>query len=190
VIERKLGSLFVNGKPFADLTKLQQAVIPRLVAHFEKKPIKDPGGIISLIAARKGEPLTYTVEGVLLELENRELFAVPFFLFSEKDLAVLEPGWDEWLAAQEDERRQQEESTMLRSLANEYQRNREIEHRIQMLRLASEWFDLWEVALLAPNGDMSSVVVPARDSRQAQIAAKMECPACQIDATRRVPRRN
>lgn len=188
VLERRNNRIFVNERPITELSKLQQTVIPRMVAHFEKKPIKDLKGVESLLVAHKGK-LTYSVEGVVLELENGDLFAVPFFLFSEKDLAILELGWDEWLEAEKDQNRQQEESTMLRSLANEYQKNREIEHRIQMLRLASEWFDLWEVVLIAPNGAESSVVVPARNSAQAQVAAKKQCPACGIGATRKISRR-
>lgn len=190
VISRRGGVLYVNDISYDDLTELQQTVIPKIVAAFEKKPIKDTKGIESLIVARKGEPLIYTVEGVQLELENSELFGVPFFLFSQKDLAVLQPGWKAWLAAKNDERRQQEESTMLRSLANEYQRDRAITHQIQLLRLASQWFDLWEVELIAPNGTATSVVVPARDSRQAQISAKMMYPAAVTGVTRRIPRLN
>lgn len=190
VISRKGGKLSVNDKPYSDLTRLQQTVIPKIVAAYEKKPIKDVKGIESLIASRKGEPLKYTVEGVELELENGEPFAVPFFLFSEKDLEVLKPGWDEWLEAKNNKVRQQEESTMLRSLANEYQRDRAITNQILMLRLASDWFDLWEVELIAANGTSSSVVVPARDSRQAQVAAKQMYPAAGIGAAQRVSRRN
>lgn len=159
------------------------------MAEFEKRPIKDSKAIESLIVARKGEDLVYTVEGVLLELENGELFGVPFFLFSRKDAAVLRPGWDAWMAARDDQRRQQEESTLLRSLANEYQRDREISHQIQMLRFASQWFDLWEVQLIAPNGLATSVAVPARNSLQAQYTAQMMHPNLAIGATRRISRR-
>jgi hypothetical protein len=188
VLERRNNRIFVNGRPITELSKLQQTVIPRIVAHFEKKPVKDMKGVESVLVANKGR-VAYNVDGVLLELDGGDLFAVPFFLFSEKDLAVLEPGWDEWLEAEKDQQRQQEESTMLRSLANEYQKNQAIDHRIQMLRLASEWFDLWQVVLIAPNGAESSVVVPARNSAQAQLLAKQQCPACGIGATRRISRR-
>ena len=41
----------------------------------------------------RGEPRTYTCEGVVLELENGDEYGVPFFFFSEDDLKTLSPGW-------------------------------------------------------------------------------------------------
>jgi hypothetical protein len=188
-IVRRNDRLFVNDRPAEDLGEVQRAILPPIVAHLSEKPIKNWEEIKSLVVANRGT-LTYPVEGVQLQPDNEEPVIVPFFMFNKRDLAVLEPGWQEWLAAQEDEYRQQEQSTMLRSLANEYQKQQKIDHRIQMLRLASEWFDLWEVELIAPNGAVSFVEVPARNSIQAQEMAYKNCPTCEIGATRRVPRRD
>src|SRR6185436_17408305 len=131
----------------------------------------------SLLVAQKGKPLVYPVAGVMLELDTGEPFPAPFFLFSDKDLTVLEPGWKAWQAAEKDEQKKEDESTMLRNLANEYQKNKAIEHRIQLLRAASDWFDLWEV------------VVPARYSLTAEMLALKKYPGASILSTRILNRR-
>lgn len=190
VVARRAGRIVVNDRLLAERTAMQQEVLLEIVSKKEKAPIKTVRELESLVVSRRGGPLTYVVEGVILELENGEQFAVPFFLFSERDLKVLQPGWDNWLDAEESEQQRQMHSTMLRSLANEYQRNRQIDQQIQMLQLASQWFDLWEVGLMAPNGATTSVVVPARDSFTAQTLAKQQHPNTTIIGTRRVSRRN
>ena len=49
-----------------------------------------------------GQPRKSTCEEVLVELENGDEHGVPFFFFSEQDLQVLRPGWERWLAADQD----------------------------------------------------------------------------------------
>lgn len=189
VITRKDSKLWVNDKLFATLPELHQLAVMMLVNHSEKKQCKTAKDIEDLIVIRKGEPLKFQVEGVLLQLATGETFPVPFFLFSDKDMAVLKPGWDAWVKVEKDEAAKQRESAMLRTVASEYQRNREIDHRIQYLQLASQWFDLWEVGLVAPNGDTTSVVIPARDSLTAEMAALSKYPNGRIIGTRKIERR-
>lgn len=188
-IERRGGKLIVQQKPWKDLTEWYQFAVLKLVENAEGKPMKDEKAVESLIARNKGTPLQYTVEGVLLELEGGELLPAPFIMFSEKDLKILKPGWEAWSKADQDEKKRDEQSTLMRSLANEYQKTRDAEMKIQMLSAASEWFDLWEVGLTAPNGDTTTVVVPGRDSRSAQIAAQQKYPDAQVGPTRKLRRR-
>jgi hypothetical protein len=194
VISRKLGKLYVNGKPFSGLSELHQYVVPKLVSHEEGKEYKDDDAIQALIAARKGADLVYPVKGIVFELQSGENFAVPIWLLSAKDRKVIEPEWNAWAAAEKEielkEQHQREQSTMARAAANEYQKNQQIEQRLQYLQLASQWFDLWQVALTAPDGSVSSVMVMARDSRSAQIEAQRQCPNCIIGATRMIDKRN
>jgi SLA1 homology domain 1, SHD1 len=189
VLTRKESKLWALDKPWSDLNEWQKYVILQIASKGEKREFKTEKQLESLLVARKGEPLVYPVEGVMIELEDGELFAAPFFLFSEKDLAVLEPGWKAWVAAEKDEQRREEQSMMLRSVANEYQKNKEIEHKIQLLHAASDWFDLWEVTLSDSKGNMVRVVVPARDSRSAQMAALLQHPKGTIQQTRKVRKR-
>jgi hypothetical protein len=194
VISRKYAMLYVNGKQFSELSEFHKYVVPKLVSHEEGKEYKDDDAIQSLIASRKGADLVYPVKGVVFQLQSGEYFAVPIWLLSAKDRKVIEPEWNQWLAAENEkelkQQHQQEQSTMARAAANEYQKNQQIEQRLQYLQLASQWFDLWRVALTAPDGSVTSVVVPARDSRAAQIAAQNQCPNCVVGATAMITKQN
>ena len=188
-ITRKDSKLLANDIPWSDLDDWRKYALLQVVSQGEGKEFKTEKQVESLLVAQKGKPLVYPVAGVMLELETGEPFPAPFFLFSEKDLTVLEPGWKAWLAAEKDEQTKEDESTMLRNLANEYQKNKAIEHRIQLLRAASDWFDLWEVVVTA-NGQMARVVVPARDSLTAEMLALKKYPGAGILSTRILSRRN
>ncbi len=194
VISRNQGMLSVNGKPFTELSPFHQYMIPELVTHEEGKSIPDANAIANLIAYRKGADLTYRVKGALFQLSDGALGAVPIWMLSSKDFNVIEPEWDAWLAAEKDkqaeQQRQEMQSTMARAAFNEYQRNEDISQRLQYLQVASQWFDLWQVQLIAPNGAVSVVTVPARDSRTAQYLAQQKCPACGIGATQMLSKRN
>jgi SLA1 homology domain 1, SHD1 len=190
VLIRRNNKLYVNDKPFTNMTELHQYVVPTLVSHYEQKPYADEKELLKLIISRRNAPLRYNVEGVLLELDRGELFAVPLFLFSTKDRDMLKPGWDAWNKADKDERAREEESLHARSVANEYQKNRDREVQIQRIQLASQWFDLWQVEVTLPNGQSSSVVVPGIDSQSAGNAAQARYPQATIGAMRKIRRRD
>jgi len=179
----------VENDTFAPQLPGRGAVVLRNVIGFQRGTSPQ---VIAVIAHRDGIGTgaddNDSSTGVMLELDTGEPFPAPFFLFGEKDLTVLEPGWKAWLAAEKDEQKKEDESTMLRNLANEYQKNKAIEHRIQLLRAASDWFDLWEVVVTA-NGEMARVVVPARDSLTAEMLALKKYPGASILSTRILNRR-
>jgi hypothetical protein len=193
-ISRKLAKLYVNGKAYSDLSEWRQFLVPQLVSHQEGKEYKDDNAIQDLIASRKGADLVYSVEGVLFELESGEQVPVPIWLLSTKDRKVIEPEWNAWAAAEKElelkEQHQQEESTMARAKANEYQKNQQAQLQLQYLQLASQWFDLWQVFVTAPDGSTRWITIPATDSRSAQIAAQNQCPNCVLGATRMITRTN
>jgi hypothetical protein len=186
-IQRQNGRTYVNGRPWEQINEAQQAVIVRTVAAIEKRPIRDIRGMEALLTANRGN-LSYPIEGVILELADGDEVSVPFILLAKKDVAALKPGWEKWVAANQAEQRQEEQSAILRTLATEYQRDREFQRRIQTLQFAKDWFDLWEVGLITPNGGELSVVVPARSSAQATYAALEQFPACGIGPIRRISR--
>ena len=188
---RQNSQLYVNDKPFKDFNALQQKILLKVVSNSERGDYPDAQSVENLLAYRKNAPLEYPEEGVLLQMPDGDLLAVPFFMFSDKDLKVLQPGWQAWVAAEKDDQRKEDQSHMLRSAANDYQHNQDITHQLQYLQFASQWFDLWEVALQAANGETRTIVVPARDSRQAQFAAmnKLNCPNCAVVGTRMISRK-
>jgi hypothetical protein len=183
-IQRRRGKIYVNDRMLDNLPEVYQRILPKVVAHFENTEIDDKEALESWVKALRGEAKTFTCEGVILELENGDEYAVPFFLFSEDALSVLRPGWERWLAAERDQAKQQQESFLLQSQAQAYQRDRLMNQQVAMLQLQMQGyqaglFDLWQVRLFPGRGAAGpplSVVVPARDSRSAAAEALRRNP--------------
>jgi hypothetical protein len=124
----------------------------------------------------------------MLELENGDEYGVPFFFFSDEDLRVLQPGWEQWKSAADaaaDQAAQRErEDLYLQAQAQAYARDRQANRQIAQLELsllatAAGVTDMWEVYMQPRRGVAGrplSVVVPARDSRQAAAAAAAKYP--------------
>ena len=166
---------YVNDRLFDNLPEVYRRMLPKIVAHFENINIDDKKGLDSWVRKQKGEPRTFTCEGVMLELAGGDEYAVPFFFFSDDDLKVLQPGWTRWTAADKDKARKEQETFLLQAEAQAYQRDRMANQQIALMQLQTQTysaglFDLWEVRLLPKPGVPSpplSVVVPAKDSRTA-----------------------
>ncbi len=185
-IQRKRGKTYVNDRLLSNFPDLQQKMLPKIVAHFEGTDIEDEKDLDAWIVKQKGVPRTFTVEGVMLELENGDVYGVPFFFFSPDDVRVLEPGWQRWLAA--DKRREQKENVakekdreelMLRAAAQAYQRDRQMNQQVKMMELellatAAGATNLWEVQLHPQRGTAGyprTVVVPGKNSNDAKQVA-------------------
>jgi hypothetical protein len=176
------GKIYVNDQLFDNLTGVQQKVVPLVAAQFTERNITDKAGLFDWLKRRKGEPLTFTVEGVQMEMENGDLYAVPFFLFSDQALAVLKPGWDEWAAKNASFEQQQETELRLQTAAQSFHEGRAETNQLLKMQLQMQAYQaglLWEV-MLYPNpttgGWPLHVVVPGRDSRQAGMNALANNP--------------
>jgi hypothetical protein len=197
-IQRRHGKTFVNDRSFDNLPEVYQRMLPKLVSHFEKTQIDDKRALDSWVIRLRGEPRTFTCEGVLLELENGDEYGVPFFFFSKDDLNVLQPGWQRWLAADKDRAKQEQEAFLLQAQADAYQQDRMANQQVAMMQLQMQGyqaglFDLWEVRLRPGRGVASpplSVVVPARDSRSAAAEAVRRNPGFVAGPVSKVIRRN
>jgi hypothetical protein len=198
-IQRRRGSIFVNDRPFDNLNGIQQKVTCKIVSYFEKTKLEDKKDIEKWILAFKGEPKTYTCDGVMLELENGDEYGVPFFLFSDDDLKVMQPGWKQWLVAhQADEKAQadsEREALLLQTQTEAYQRDREADRSLRMVELGllavnAGMTAVWEVELYPPDGGYGrSVIVTARDSLTATQQALAQFPNCTVGPVVRVSRR-
>lgn len=183
-IQRRHGKVYVNDHRFDNLPQIYQEMLPKLVSHSENIQLADKRAFDSWVAKLRGESRTFTYEGVLLELENGDVYGVPFFLFSKDDLNILQPGWDRWRAADKDRAKQEQESLLLQTQAQAYQQDRMANQQIAMMQLQMQGyeaglFDLWEVRLIPGQGVAGpplSVVVPARDSRSAAAEAVRRNP--------------
>jgi hypothetical protein len=190
-VQRRRGKTYVNDLAFASLPEVKRRILMRVVAHFEKTEIDDEKQFESWVVKLKGQPRTFTCEGVVLELENGDEYGVPFFLFSNADLKVLQPGWQQWLAADTAAQKQEQiyqqkeqEAFLLRTAAAAYQRDRQMDQQIKRLELdmlasASGLTDLWEVQLFPAPGVAAyprTVVVPGQNSDQAKVLAMQRYP--------------
>lgn len=194
-IQRRRGKVYVNDRVFENLPELYQQLVPRIVGHFEKQPITDKAGFEQWVLQQRGQARTFTCEGVLLELESGDEYGVPFFLFSEADLKMLQPGWQEWLA-QKDEAKKADHQLLLQSQAQEYQLDRKRSQQIALMQLELQAFDaglfsLWEVQLLPARGGRPFIaVVPGRNSEDAAQAALTRNPGYTVGGIARMRRQN
>ena len=195
--QRRRGKVYVNDRVFDNLPEVYQKIAPRVVAHFENLPITDKASLERWLVRRRGQPATYKVEGVILEIPSGDEYAFPFFLFRDEDLEVLKPGWDRWAAAQGNYESQASMTDELRTLAAARQNDAEVSHQIAKLQLGMQAVQagvtsLWEVTLLPGQGVAGTplwVVVPGRDSRQATEVALSRNPGYFAGPVRSVSRR-
>ncbi len=194
-VHRHRAKIYVNDRPLANLPAVYQTMVPGIVGHFENKEIEDEKALDKWVRRVPKMQKTFDCEGVLLELENGDRYGIPFFFFSAADQKALKPGWDRWLAAKDDQERQEKEAFYLQaqaqSNAENIDRMRQIsEVNFQLQAYDSGLFDLWEVALYPPNGGRpTSVVVPGRDSREAVNSALRKYPNARVGAVAKVRRR-
>lgn len=186
------GKIYVNDQLFENLTGIQQRVVPMIAAHFTNRPITDRDGLFDWLKRRRGEPETFTYDGVQMEMENGDLYAVPFFLFSDEALKVLKPGWEEWSSKHATFEQQQESGLRLQTQAqNGAETNQLLKMQLQMQAYQAGLFSLWEV-MLYPGPNMTGwplyVVVPGRNSAQAAEAALEKNPGYTVGPIARVNR--
>lgn len=198
-IQRRRRRIYVNDRAFDNLPEFYQQVVPAIVAHFEELPRADRRALQNWAARQGGRPKSFKVDGVILETEAGDEYGIPFFLFSDEDLAVIKPGWEEWLAVHggDDFNAQEDHAFLVRSLAAARHRDQEVKREIALMQLQLQAVDagltsLWEVTLFPAAGQGGPplwVVVPGRDSRQATLAALQRNPGYVAGPVRRVSRR-
>jgi len=190
-LQRRRGSIYVNDRRFDNLPEIYQRMIPFIVAHFDRLNQPDREGLTAWLVRQRGEPRTFTIEGVVLELENGDEYGVPFIFFSDEDQRLLKPGWEEWLAAHNSYAAKSDSAFRLQSLAAAHQRDRLVNQQIARTQLLLQAVQagvtsIWEVMLYPPRGMPQSVVVYGRNSRDAANAALREFPGATVGPIRRV----
>jgi hypothetical protein len=195
-VQRRRGRIYVNDRVLENLPEFYQMLVPRIVAKLENLRSADRRALESWLIQQRGQPRTFHLEGVVLELESGDEYAVPFFLFSDGELSVMQPGWDEWKTAhgKQDFDAQAERAFLLRSLAAARHRDKQVQREIAMMQLKLQAVQagvtsLWEVTLYPSSGQVGQprwVVVPGRDSRQATAAALQQNPGFVAGPVRRV----
>lgn len=194
--QRRRNKIYVNDVVFENLPGVYREMAPRIVGHFEMKEIHDKKGLEEWAKKLRAEPKSFTVDGVQVELENGDLYGVPFFFFSAEDRKILEPGWERWLAAENDRQARAMQALELEARAREYQRDREMAKEAMRLQLFLQGydaglFDLWEVSMFPTvRGDSPvMVVVPGRNNQEAAAEALKKYPNHKVGPVAKVRRR-
>ncbi|QDV78360.1 hypothetical protein K2D_19670 [Planctomycetes bacterium K2D] len=193
-LQRRRGRIYVDDRLLDNLPEVCQRMVPKVVAHFEQLTGDDRRALEAWLMRQKGQPRTFTCEGVVLELENGDEFGVPFFLFSQRDLKVLRPGWEQWLADHDNYDQRQDDAFKLQSLAAAYHRDREIEGHIAITQINLQAVQagvtsVWEVMLYPQSarvGPPVLVVSYGRNSRDATYAALAQYPDYTAGPVRKV----
>jgi len=196
VIQRVAGIVNVNGTAFSRLNPVYQYILPKIVAKYSDASVASEKDIERWLKQNGGNPPAFNIEGIRLKLEDGSELAVPFFLFSEKDLAILNPGWEQWRAEQASEADRKREDYLMSVQADSYQQQKDAEassHQIQMMQLEllavnAGLVSIWEI-FLQPSGNAyarrMSVVVSAQNSLQAGQMAIDRFPGYVITGIRR-----
>lgn len=186
------GKIYVNDRLFENLSEIQQRIVPLVAAHFTGRDITDRAGLFDWLKRRRGEPITFTVEGVQMELANGDLYGVPFFMFSDQALAALKPGWEQWASKTATFEQQQESELRLQTEAQSFNEGQAQTNQLLKMQLQLQAFQagiLWEVTLYPEAGTLGwplYVVVPGRDSRQAGWNALAKNPGYTLGPIARV----
>jgi hypothetical protein len=88
---RMFGMPTVNGVTFSRLPSFSQITAIQIVAEFDDPSVKTEADLNRWAAKLGTESRKFSVEGVLLKLEDGTELPVPFFMFSEADLYALRP---------------------------------------------------------------------------------------------------
>ncbi len=114
VVQRRMGKVQINGTPFSMLDELHQRLVLRIMSVLEKTEFKDERALRDWALKIGSAPKVYELEGVLMRLASGDEVGVPFFLFCEEDLKVLQPGWENWSAQQEKKESYEHEDFLMR----------------------------------------------------------------------------
>src|SRR6187399_1320548 len=97
-VQRRRGNIYVNDRLLDNLPPIYQAIIPKIVGHDAKLVRDDRQALEDWLVTQKGQPVTFAVEGPVMEIEGGDEYVIPFFLFSMGDQNLLKPLWEQWLA--------------------------------------------------------------------------------------------
>ncbi|MGA2620967.1 MAG: hypothetical protein ABSF26_25370 [Thermoguttaceae bacterium] len=205
VLQRRLGEMLVNGKPFKALTELQQYAVLKTVRHFDDTPLPDAAALDNWGARQRGQPRQFKSEAVLLELQDGQQATVPFFLFALDDQQYLRPGWERWLAAEQkavsagqtaspnapNPPPPQQVAQAQQELARQYVRDRWASSLLELTAVGAGLIDEWRVYLYPKPLGMAPpfmIVIPGRDSYTAWANAEALYPNYMVGGIARVYR--
>lgn len=192
-IYRQRGKVTVNETRFEKADPLHQKVLMKVLSRLEGQTFETERDLETWVKTLPATGKSYDLEGVLMRLESGDEIKVPFFMFSEEALEVLEPGWKRWLDQHESEKARQQEDLLMRTQAMEYQRDRAAQQQIEMLKLdllqvATGVTNVWQVGLVPARGQYGrplAVMVTAPNSQAASAQAMARYPGYIVGGVRK-----
>lgn len=205
-IQRRRGRTYVNDTVYENLPEVYQRILLGVVEHFENFSVANRADLERWVMGLRGEPRTYKLEGVILELENGDEYGIPFFLLAEQDRNLLQAGYSDWLAAKGivpesggglpvgSIGTSSDHQLRLQSLAAAYHQNQQINQQIAMMNLNLQAIQagltsMWEVTLYPAPGNPFPprwVVTMGRNSQIATQVALQQNPGFVPGPVRRV----
>jgi len=195
ILQRRRESIYVNDRVFENLPPIYQGMIPKIVAHFEHLKHDDRQALEDWLISQNGQPRSFTIEGAMVQLENRDEYVVPFFFFSDRDQSMLMSGWNQWLEANQKQQfdQQYNQEFLVQSLMAARQRDQQIQQQIAQLQLNQQVLmgntSLWEVTLYPGRGVAGRpqwIVMPGRNSAEATQSAIAQYPGYVAGPVRKV----
>lgn len=160
-IQRRRGRIYVNDRVFENLPEFHQRIIPQIVAQFEGLQRADRRSLEDWLVRQRGAARTFHLNGVRLETQNGDEYAVPFALLSDADLKLIKPRWNDWLMAHRnnDYTALEDRAFLLSSLVAAHQHDQQVQREIALMQLkmqavAAGVTSLWEVTLYPTAGQI------------------------------------
>jgi hypothetical protein len=195
-LQARRGRTYVNDTVYQNLPDVYQTMLLKIVEHLESTEVPSKLALERWVRSLRGQPRTYKIEGVILELANGDEYGVPFFLFSEQDQEVLRPGWEAWLKDQADQEKRDDHAFHLQSLAASYQQDQQVKRQVAIMNMNMQAIragltSAWEVTLYPARGNPNPprwVVMLGRNSLEATNAALQQNPGYVSGPVRRISR--
>mgnify|MGYP001826932630 CR=1 FL=1 len=195
-MQRRRGKSYINDRQYNSLPEMYQLIIRKTLEQLVGIEDMDDRKLDQWFVTKAGQPQTFEIEGVVIELKDGNEYTIPFFLFSDESLALLKSGWEEWNAAHQDYDNQKDESFRLQSTAAAMQQEQAMQREIAVANMtfnavAAGVTSLWEVTLYPPNSNLAPrwVVVQGRNSEQAKYNALRQNPGFAPGPIRKISNR-
>ena len=92
-IQRRRGKTYINDRAFDALPPVYQTVVLKTLGQFEKIADIDRDKFNRWVLKLGGQPRTFDVDGIVMELRDGNEYTIPFVLFSSRSLQLLRGGW-------------------------------------------------------------------------------------------------
>ncbi len=196
-VVRRNGDVMVDGQAYEDLMNWQQYMVQEMASRAANQPLVNAEDLEDWLADQPNARARLQADGVILKLEDGSFFTAPFFMFSKADQVYLRPGYEEWLAAQENKNRSDEAdkyasemSLYLRARARLDEQERALNMKANQLWIETAFgIPQWQVNLMPRmnmNAPLKQVIVSGNSSRVAMAKVASRYPGYRVVGIRRL----